>query len=163
MRAPADGYTLLWTGSPNAISATLYEKLNFDFIRDIAPVASIARLPLVMEVHPSIPAQTIPEFIAYAKANPGKLNMASGGNGTVTHVAGELFKMMTGVNIVHVPYRGGPPALTDLIAGQGSAPHCFPRYADRIGVIARSASRHPRRGSYWEAPGAALRGRAYVQ
>jgi len=118
VRAPADGYTLLWTGSPNAISATLYEKLNFDFIRDIAPVASIARLPLVMEVHPSIPAQTIPEFIAYAKANPGKLNMASGGNGTVTHVAGELFKMMTGVNIVHVPYRGGPPALTDLIAGQ---------------------------------------------
>jgi len=117
VRAPADGYTLLWTGSPNAISATLYEKLNFDFIRDIAPVASIARLPLVMEVHPSIPAQTIPEFIAYAKANPGKLNMASGGNGTVTHVAGELFKMMTGVNIVHVPYRGGPPALTDLIAG----------------------------------------------
>jgi len=118
VRAPADGYTLLWTGSPNAISATLYEKLNFDFIRDIAPVASIARLPLVMEVHPSIPAKTIPEFIAYAKANPGKLNMASGGNGTVTHVAGELFKMMTGVNIVHVPYRGGPPALTDLIAGQ---------------------------------------------
>jgi tripartite-type tricarboxylate transporter receptor subunit TctC len=118
VRAPADGYTLLWTGSPNAISATLYEKLNFDFIRDIAPVASIARLPLVMEVHPSIPAKTIPEFIAYAKANPGKLNMASGGNGTVTHVSGELFKMMTGVNIVHVPYRGGPPALTDLIAGQ---------------------------------------------
>jgi len=118
VRAPADGYTLLWTGSPNAISATLYEKLNFDFIRDIAPVASIARVPLVMEVHPSIPAKTIPEFIAYAKANPGKLNMASGGNGTVTHVAGELFKMMAGVNIIHVPYRGGPPALTDLIAGQ---------------------------------------------
>ena len=118
VRAPADGYTLLWTGSPNAISATLYERLNFDFIRDIAPVASIARVPLVMEVHPSIPAKTIPEFIAYAKANPGKLNMASGGNGTVTHVAGELFKMMAGVNIIHVPYRGGPPALTDLIAGQ---------------------------------------------
>jgi tripartite-type tricarboxylate transporter receptor subunit TctC len=118
VRAPADGYTLLWAGSPNAISATLYEKLNFDFIRDIAPVASIARVPLVMEVNPSIPAKTVPEFIAYAKANPGKLNMASGGNGTVTHVAGELFKMMAGVNLVHVPYRGGPPALADLIAGQ---------------------------------------------
>ena len=118
MRAPADGYTLLWTGSPNAISATLYEKLNFDFIRDIAPVASIARLPLVMEVHPSIPAKTIPEFIAYAKANPGKLNMASGGNGSPAHVSGELFKMMAGIDMIHVPYRGEAAALPDLLGGQ---------------------------------------------
>jgi tripartite-type tricarboxylate transporter receptor subunit TctC len=118
INAPPDGYTMLLVGSPNAINATLYEKLNFVFLRDIVPVASIGRVPLVMEVHPSVPAKTVPEFIAYAKANPGKINMASGGNGNPTHVSGELFKMMTGVDLVHVPYRGGALALTDLIGGQ---------------------------------------------
>ncbi len=109
MRAPPDGYTLLLVAAANAINATLYDKLNFNFIRDIAPVASIVRAPNVMEVNPSVPAKTVPEFIAYAKANPGKVNMASAGNGTAHHMAGELFKMMTGVNMVHVPYRGGGP------------------------------------------------------
>jgi tripartite-type tricarboxylate transporter receptor subunit TctC len=118
VRAPPDGYTLLMVGTPNAINATLYDKLNFDFIRDIAPVASINRGPLVMEVNPLVPARTVPEFIAYAKANPGKINMASPGNGTAGHVAGELFKMMTGVNMLHVPYRGTPQAITDLLGGQ---------------------------------------------
>jgi tripartite-type tricarboxylate transporter receptor subunit TctC len=118
VRAPADGYTLLMVGPSSAINATLYEKLNFNFIRDIAPVAGIIRQPFVMVVHPSVPARTVPEFVAYAKANPGKLNMASVGKGTGTHVAGELFKMMAGVDLVHVPYRGGGPALNDLIAGQ---------------------------------------------
>jgi len=117
-RAPADGYALLPVGSPNAINATLYEKLNFNFVRDIAPIAGIIREPLFIEVHPLFPAKTVPEFIAYAKANPGKINMASAGNGTSTHVAGELFKMMSGINMVHVPYRGGAPALTDLLGGQ---------------------------------------------
>ena len=116
--APPDGYTLLLVGAPNAINATLYDKLNFNFIRDIAPVASIIRAPYVMVVNPSVPAKTVPEFIAYAKANPGKINMASAGIGTAPHVAGELFKMMAGVNMVHVPYRGAAPALTDLLGGQ---------------------------------------------
>jgi tripartite-type tricarboxylate transporter receptor subunit TctC len=114
VRAPADGYTLLIAASANASNATLYDKLDFNFIRDIAPVASITRAPFVMEVHPSVPAKTVPEFIAYAKANPGKINMASSGNGTVPHLSGELFKMMTGVDMVHVPYRGGTAALVDL-------------------------------------------------
>jgi tripartite-type tricarboxylate transporter receptor subunit TctC len=118
VRAPPDGYTLLMVATPNAINATLYEKLNFNFIRDIAPVAAIIRVPNVMVVHPSVPAETVPEFIAYAKANPGKLSMASPGNGSSGHISGELFKMMTGINILHVPYRGGPPALADLIGGQ---------------------------------------------
>jgi tripartite-type tricarboxylate transporter receptor subunit TctC len=118
VRAPPDGYTLLAVGANNMINATLYENLNFQFIRDIAPIASIMRVPQVMEVNPSFPAKTVPDFIAYAKANPGKINMASAGNGSPTHLAGELFKMMTGVNIIHVPYRGSPPALTDLLAGQ---------------------------------------------
>src|SRR5262245_6539194 len=118
VRSPPDGYTLLLAGTPNTINATLYDKLNFVFIRDIAPVAAIIRQPLVMAVHPSVPAKTVPEFIAHAKVNLGKINMASGGNGTTPHVAGELFKMMTGVTLVHVPYRGAGPALTDLIAGQ---------------------------------------------
>jgi tripartite-type tricarboxylate transporter receptor subunit TctC len=118
VRAPADGYTLLMIGAANAINATLYEKLNFNFMRDIAPVAGITRQTSVMEVHPSVPAKTVPEFIAYAKANPGKINMASAGNGTPPHIAGELFKMMTGIDMLHVPYRGGAPALTDLLGGQ---------------------------------------------
>jgi len=118
VRAPADGYTLLSVAPTAAINATLYEKLNFDFIRDIAPVAGIMRVGLVVIVHPSLPVTTIPEFIAYTKANPGKVNMASAGSGTTPHIAGELFKMMTGVNIVHVPYRGEAPAMTDLLGGQ---------------------------------------------
>jgi tripartite-type tricarboxylate transporter receptor subunit TctC len=118
VKSPPDGYTLLLAGTPNTINAMLYDKLNFNFVRDIAPIAAIIRQPLVMAVHPSVPAKTVPEFIAQAKANPGNINMASGGNGTTPHVAGELFKMMTGVNLVHVPYRGAGPALTDLIAGQ---------------------------------------------
>jgi tripartite-type tricarboxylate transporter receptor subunit TctC len=118
VRAPADGYTLLVVGTTAAINATLFEKLNYNFIRDIAPVASIVRVPHIMQVNPSVPVTTVAEFIAYAKANPGKITMGSGGNGSPAHVIGEHFKMMTGVNLVHVPYRGGAPALTDLIAGQ---------------------------------------------
>jgi tripartite-type tricarboxylate transporter receptor subunit TctC len=118
VKSPPDGYTLLLTGTPNTINATLYDKLNFNFIRDIAPVAGIVRFPLVMAVHPSVPSKTVPEFIAHAKANPGKINMASGGIGATPHVAGELFQMMTGVRMIHVPYRGAAPALTDLLAGQ---------------------------------------------
>jgi tripartite-type tricarboxylate transporter receptor subunit TctC len=116
VRAPADGYTLLLVGLSHAINAALYQKLNFDFIRDIAPVASIGGGPYVMVVNPSVPAETVPEFIAYAKANPGKINMASSGNGALTHVFGELFKAMTGINLVHVPYRGG--YVPDLLGGQ---------------------------------------------
>jgi tripartite-type tricarboxylate transporter receptor subunit TctC len=118
VRAPADGYTLLLLGPPAAINATLYEKLNFNVMRDIAPVAGIVRTPFVMEVNASFPAQTVPAFIAYAKANVGKVNMASAGVGSGPHVAGELFKMMAGVGMLHVPYRGSAPALTDLIGGQ---------------------------------------------
>src|SRR5262245_48460719 len=118
VRAPPDGYTLLMALSANAINGALYDKLSFNFIRDTAPVASIASIPLVMEVSPSVPAKTVPEFIAYAKANPGRINMASGGTASPLHVAGELFKMMTGVNMVHVPYRGEALALPDLISGQ---------------------------------------------
>jgi len=118
VRARPDGYTLLLAYSSNAINATLYDKLNFNFIRDIAPVASISRETTIMVVNPSFPAKTVPEFIAYAKANPGKINFASGGNGTPPHVVGELFKMMAGVSLVHVPYRGGAPAVTDLLGGQ---------------------------------------------
>ena len=118
VRAPPDGYTLLMVLMLNAVNATLYENLNFNFIRDIAPVAGISREPCVMVVNPSVPAKTVPEFIAYAKANPGKLNFVSGGNGSAQHVTGELFKMMAGVNMVHVSYRGAGPALTDLLGGQ---------------------------------------------
>jgi tripartite-type tricarboxylate transporter receptor subunit TctC len=121
VKSPPDGYTLLLASSPNTINATLYDKLSFNFIRDIAPVATISRNTLVMVVHPSMPAKTVPEFIAYAKANPGKVNMASGGIGSTGHMSGELFKMMTGINTVHVPYRGQAPALADLLAGQVQA------------------------------------------
>jgi tripartite-type tricarboxylate transporter receptor subunit TctC len=118
VRSPADGYTLLLCGVFNAINATLYDKLNFNFIRDIAPVAGVLRGPYVIVVNPSVPAKSVPEFIAYVKANPRKLNMASGGTGTGGHIAGELFKMMAGVDMVHVPYRGGGPAYNDLLGGQ---------------------------------------------
>jgi tripartite-type tricarboxylate transporter receptor subunit TctC len=116
--APADGYTLLMAGLQNAVNTTLYRNLKYDFARDMAPVAGVSHENYGMEVHPSFPANTVPEFIAYAKANPGKLNMASPGNGTGPHMAGELFKIMTGVDMVHVAYRGSPPALTDLLGGQ---------------------------------------------
>ena len=118
VNAQPDGYTLLLATVPNAVNTTLYDKLNFNFIRDIAPVAGIIRVPMVVLVHPSVPAKTVPEFIAYAKANPGKVNMASAGNGSAPHMAGELFNVMAGVKMVHVPYRGQGPALTDLLGGQ---------------------------------------------
>jgi tripartite-type tricarboxylate transporter receptor subunit TctC len=118
VRAAPDGHTLLLVSVANTVNATLYERLNFNFIRDITPVAGLIRGPLVMEVHPSVPAKTIPEFIAYAKANPGRINAASAGNGTPGHMAIELFKMSTGLDLVHVPYRGAAPAVTDLLAGQ---------------------------------------------
>jgi tripartite-type tricarboxylate transporter receptor subunit TctC len=118
VRAPADGYVLLLCGTPNATNAALYDKLNFNFIRDIAPVAGIIRFPNVMVVNPSVPAATVPEFITYAKSKPGKTTTASPGTGTGSHIAGELFKMMAGIDIVHVPYRGGGPALNDLLGGQ---------------------------------------------
>jgi tripartite-type tricarboxylate transporter receptor subunit TctC len=117
VRAAPDGYTLLAISPANAINATLYEKLNFNFLTDITPVASVLRTPNVMLVNPSVPAKSVPEFIAYAKANPGKISFASAGNGSGSHMSGELFKLMAGVDIVHVPYRGGGPALTDLLAG----------------------------------------------
>ena len=118
VKAPPDGYTLLQVGPSHAINATLFDKLNFNFIRDIAPIAAMVSQPLIMLVHPSVPSKTCPEFIAYAKKNPGKLNMASAGPGTGPHLTGELFKMMAGVNLVHVPYRGAGPAIADLIGGQ---------------------------------------------
>jgi tripartite-type tricarboxylate transporter receptor subunit TctC len=118
IRAPADGYTLLLAMSANAINASLYDNLRFSFMRDAAPVATIGRIPLVLEVNPSVPAKTVPEFIAYAKANPGKINMASSGNATPLHVAGELFKMTAGVDLVHVAYRGEPVAMPDLLNGR---------------------------------------------
>jgi len=118
VRAPADGYTLLLVPTSSAINATLYENLHFEFLRDVAPVAGLIRQPQILLVHPSVPAKTLPEFIAYARANPGTISMASPGTGTSPHLAGELFKMMAGVDIVHVPYRGGAPAVTDLLAGQ---------------------------------------------
>jgi tripartite-type tricarboxylate transporter receptor subunit TctC len=133
VRAPADGHTLLMIGVANAINATLYEKLNFNFIRDIAAVAGIMRGPQILVVIPAVPAKTVPEFIAYAKANPGKLNFASPGKGTSFHVAGEMFKMMADVNMIHVPYRGGGPAVADLIGGQVQVMFTGP--ADSVGYI----------------------------
>jgi tripartite-type tricarboxylate transporter receptor subunit TctC len=133
VNAPADGYTLLQVLTPNVVNASLYHNLNFDFLRDIAPVAGISREILVMAVHPSVPATSVAEFIAYAKASPGKINFVSGGNGTTQHVAGELFKMMTGVDMVHVPYRGAAPALTDLLGGRVQA--MFPGLASSIAYV----------------------------
>ena len=118
VRAPPDGYTLLLASTPNAINATLYDKLSFNFVRDITPVAAIIQGPFVLVINPSVPAKTVPEFIAYAKANPGKIKMASGGSGSPAHLAGELFKMMADIGMIHVPYRGAVPAHTDLLAGQ---------------------------------------------
>src|SRR5262245_3911460 len=133
VRAPPDGYTLLLVSTTNAINATLYDRLNFDFLRDIAPVASVMRYPYVMVVNPSVPAKSVPEFTAYAKANPGKINLGSPGIGTSPHVAGELFKMMAGVDMVHVPYRGGGPAFNDLLGGQVQV--MFPTTVGSIGYI----------------------------
>src|SRR5579871_28484 len=133
-RAAPDGYTLLWATSANAINATLYDNLTFNFIRDFTPVASVFRVPNVLEVHPSVPASAVPEFIAYAKANPGKINMASGGNGSTAHVTGELFKMMAGIDLRHVPYRGSAPALIDLLSGQVQV--MFDLMSTSIGYIA---------------------------
>jgi tripartite-type tricarboxylate transporter receptor subunit TctC len=141
VNSPPDGYTLVLVASSNAINATLYEKLPFNFIRDIAPVAGLVRLPLVMVVNPSVPARTVPEFITYAKANPGKISMASYGTGTASHLAGELFKTMAGINMVHVPYRGEAPALTDLLGGQvqvffGASGSIEPIKAGRLRALA---------------------------
>jgi tripartite-type tricarboxylate transporter receptor subunit TctC len=133
VRAPADGYTLLMVSSSSAINATLYDKLNFEFIRDTTPIASLLRQPYVMVVNPSLPVRTVPDLIAYAKANPGKVSVASGGAGTGPHVASELFKMMASLDMVHVPYRGGAPALTDLLAGRVQL--MFPAPAAAIAFI----------------------------
>ena len=145
VNSPPDGYTLLLVTAANFINATLYEKLNFNFIRDITPVASLSREPAVMVVHPSVPTKTVPEFITYAKANPGKINFGSGGNGAPSHVFGELFKMLTGVSMVHVPFRGAGPALTGLLGNQVQVYFSPPVRGDRTHQdrqIARSRSNH---------------------
>src|SRR5579862_3128726 len=133
IRAAPDGYTLLWTTTANTTNATIYNNLGFNFIRDIAPVGTIDRFPLVMEVNPAVPAKTVPELIAYAKQNPGKINYGMGGIGTIQHVAGELFKFMTGLDLVHVPYRGAVPVLNDLLGGRVQV--TFSPIASSIGYI----------------------------
>ena len=148
VKALPDGYTLLFVGVIHAINATLYERLNYDFVRDVAPVAAVLRVRNVMVVQPSFPAKTIPEFIAFARANPGKVNMASAGNGTSAHVTGELFKMMAGVDMVHVPYRGGAPAVTDLLGGQvqvyfGPVPEFYRAHQSRQTASAGRDHRDP--------------------
>src|SRR5258708_5349496 len=147
---PPDGYTLLLVNSQNAINVALYEKLSFDFVRDIAPVGKVESVPLVMERHPSVPFKTISEFIAYPKANPGKVNMASAGIGGPQHIAGELFKFMAGVDLTHIPYKGSTPAVTDLVAGQGAGD--VRRYADLTaahpGRKAAGARRDDNRAAY---------------
>jgi hypothetical protein len=154
INAAPDGYTLLFAVTTNAINATLYENLKFNFIRDVAPVAGLVRLPGVMLVNPTVPANTVPEFIAYGKANPGKINMASAGIGSPSHIAGVLFSLMTGVDMLHVPYRGDAPALTDLFGGQVNASHCFPINAHDMRAFAMPASQNLDQGSVWEAVGA---------
>jgi tripartite-type tricarboxylate transporter receptor subunit TctC len=146
VKSPPDGYTILTVTPANAINATLYDKLNFVFLRDIVPLAGMIRVPNVMEVNPSVPVKTVLEFIAYAKANPGKINFASGGVGSPAHISGELLKMIAGVNMLHVPYRGGAPALTDLIGGQMNTLRCRSINTDRIGPVVISASRAPLHG-----------------
>ena len=141
MNAAPDGYTLLLAGLPNASNASLFAKLNFNFIRDIAPIAGIVRIPNVIVVNPSVPAKTVPEFIAYAKANPGKVNMASAGNASAGHLSGELFKMMAGVNLVHVPYRGNGPALADLLGGQVDVLFRLAAVIDRVHQGGQAARR----------------------
>ena len=140
IRAAADGYTLLISGSNAAINPTLFESLNFNFIRDTAPIASIVRVPQLMQVTPSLPVKSVPEFIAYAKANPGKVAMGSGGNGSPAHVIGEYFKLMTGTDLTHVPYRGAAPAVTDLIGGQIQV--AFTEMATSLGHIRPASCAH---------------------
>jgi hypothetical protein len=150
VRAPSDGYTLLVVNPPNVINATLYERLNFSFLRDIAPVGSIDRQPYVLEVNASVPVKTVPDLIAYARANPGKLNMASSSIGSGSHVTGELFKMMAGIDMIHVPYRGGAPALTDLIGGQVQV--MFDLISASISLILARATAPAIGRSWWDAP-----------
>ena len=163
-KAPADGYTLLQIVTPHAINAALYSNLSFDFIRDIAPVICVARLAYVVVVHPSVPAATIPEFIAYAKANPGKINYGSAGPGTPQNIACELFKMMAGVNLVHVPYRGGAPAVTDLIGGHLQVIFCpvsevHRTHQERQAACAGGDDREPARRVAGRSAGGRLRAR----
>ena len=163
VRAPPDGYTLLLVGPANAISGSLNANLSFNFLRDIAPVAGITREPLVMVVHPSVPARTVPEFIAHAKANPGKVKMASTGNGSSPHVTGELFKMMTGVDVVVVHYAGGGPALKAMIEGQAEmmfepmSAAIEPIRSGKLRPLGRRARRHCRRSQPWASPCRATR------
>jgi tripartite-type tricarboxylate transporter receptor subunit TctC len=161
VRAPADGYALLLVTTSSAINATLFEsKLNYNFLRDIVPIAGIFRVPNVMVVHPSVPAKTVPEFIAYAKANSGKINVESPGAGTSSHLAGELFKLMTGLNMVHIQYRGNGPALIDLLAGQGKAPTASREMPTDSGISCGPLPGIPGPGSVREALEAFSRGGA---
>ncbi len=159
-RSPADGYTLFWANSVNTINASLYEKLSYNFIADFAPVVRVIRSPLLMMVHPSVPAKTVPEFIAYAKANPDKISMGSGGHGSSGHMAGELFKMDTGVRMVHLPYRGESLAMTDLLGGQVQIVFATSRFGNRIcqGRYGAHTCRDVTRAPRWPAGRAAAGG-----